>query len=154
DSVYSPNDAPETAQRKIDAELQRRDKSGKSLDAQVALAMQRAEWAAFDWRFKLAGPRSPNPDVVILSIYEKSLQELHQWPWPRSIHARLLTLLAKNPPKALAFDVLFLEPFTLDPAGDRALIEATHRLPWVIHSLFFDTKDDDVVNVHLPFPAL
>ena len=80
--------------------------------------MQRAEWACFDWRFKLLGKRPPHPDIAIIAIDEASLKELHQWPWPRGIHARLIERLAQDPPKALAFDVFFLEPFTMDPAGN------------------------------------
>src|SRR5262245_11084269 len=96
-------------------------------DYSAAFFIQRLEWAAYDWRFKILGDRKPHPDVAIVAIDEKSLQELHQWPWPRGIHARLIEALAKNPPKALAFDVLFLEPYTLDPAGDRALMAATQH---------------------------
>jgi adenylate cyclase len=128
--------------------------STHSFDYNLAYAMQRAEWACYDWRFKILGNRTPHPDVVILAIDETSLRDLHQWPWPRGIHARLIEKLAKAPPKALAFDVLFLEPFTLDPAGDRELVQATKRHNWVIHSYFFETEGDDVKQVHLPFPNL
>src|SRR5664279_3658616 len=72
----------------------------------------------------------------------------------RSIHARLIEKLAKAPPKALAFDVLFMEPFTSDLAGDRALLQVTRRYPWVIHSYLFQLQGDTVSEVHLPFPAL
>ena len=123
-------------------------------DMPLAFAMQRAEWACFDWRFKQLGRRSPNPDVAIIAIDENSLKELHEWPWPRSIHARLIEKLAKAPPKALAFEVLFLDPFSSDPAGDRALVQATKKYPWVVHSYFFQLHGDDVSEVSLPFPAL
>jgi adenylate cyclase len=128
--------------------------ASNSLDYNVAFAVQRAEWAAFDWRCKVFGSRQPHPDVAIIAIDEQSLKELHQWPWPRSIHARLIERLAKHPPKALAFDVLFLEPFSGDPAGDRALIQVTRRYPWVVHSFFFQMEKDQVVQVQLPFQGL
>ena len=32
----------------------------------------------------------PDPSVLIVAIDEGSLQRIGQWPWPRSIHARLL----------------------------------------------------------------
>lgn len=121
-----------------------------SLDQNLAFLMQRAEWATYDVRFKVQGGRKPHPDIVIVAVDEKSLKELHQWPWPRSLHAALVKKLSIAPPKALAFDILFMEPFNLDPAGDRALIEATRRHPWVVHSYFFDGNG----QLKLPFPAL
>jgi adenylate cyclase len=147
-------DTPDQAQTKLKKELGRREEVKHSLDYDIAFAMQRAEWACYDWRFKLLGNRQPNPDIAIIAVDERSLKELHQWPWPRSIHARLIDELAKNPPKALVFDILFIEPFTLDPAGDRMLVNSTKRNPWVIHSFFFDTLGEEVTQVHLPFPAL
>ncbi len=123
-------------------------------DYNAAYLMQRLEWACLDWRFKIQGDRKPHPDVAIIAIDEKSLKELHQWPWPRRIHANLIDRLAKNPPKALAFDVLFLEPFSLDTVGDRMLVRATQRYPWVVHSYFFQSEGDEIVQVQLPFSAL
>lgn len=120
----------------------------------LALFMQRAEWSASDLRFKIRGVRTPNPDVVIIAIDEKSLQELHQWPWPRSIHAELIRRLSAAPPKALLFDVLFLDPFTVDPAGDKALVQATRQNPWVVHSLFLEVQGRDITGGRVPFQAL
>ncbi len=126
----------------------------QNLDYFSAYFMQRMEWACFDLRFKLQGNRDPHPDVAIIAIDEASLKELHQWPWPRSIHARLIEKLAKEPPKALAFDVLFLEPFTTDPRGDKALVSATRQYPWVVHSYFFQGNGDEVNELSLPFRDL
>src|SRR6266513_2484917 len=58
-------------------------------DYNLAFIMQRAEWATYDLRFKIQGNREPHKDIAIIAIDEKSLQELHQWPWPRQIHANL-----------------------------------------------------------------
>ena len=35
----------------------------------------------------------PDPSVLIVAIDEGSLQRIGQWPWPRSVHARLLDRL-------------------------------------------------------------
>jgi len=35
-------------------------------------------------------------DIVIIGVDNQSLQELHQWPWPRAIHARLIRTLEKT----------------------------------------------------------
>jgi adenylate cyclase len=123
-------------------------------DFHASYLMQRLEWACFDWRFKLQGKRTPHPDVAIIAIDESSLKALQQWPWPRSIHSRLIEKLSKYPPKALAFDVLFLEPFSMDLKGDKQLVQSTKDHPWVIHSYFFQNEGDEIKQVSLPFPGL
>src|SRR5690349_4567428 len=80
------------------------------LDFFMARRMQRAEWAMLDLRFQMRGARQADPDVAIIAIDDKSLGALHQWPWSRRVHAQLIETLAKNPPKALLFDVFFIEP--------------------------------------------
>ena len=121
-----------------------------TLDQNLAFLMHRAELGTYDVRFKMQGGRKPNSDVVIIAVDEKSLKELHEWPWPRSLHAELIRKLSIAPPKALAFDILFMEPFNLDPAGDQALVEATRKNSWVVHSFFFDSTG----QLKLPFPRL
>src|SRR5437762_1622756 len=93
--------------------------TGRRTDYTLAFFMQRLEWAMEDARFKLLGKRAPDPDIVIVGIDDQSLQKLHQWPWPRRIHARLIRMLQKTPPKALLIDVFFIDPFTADLAGDK-----------------------------------
>jgi adenylate cyclase len=123
-------------------------------DYNAAFFVQRLEWAMSDARFKMRGKRKPHPDVVIIGIDDQSLKELHQWPWPRGIHARLIRALEKTPPKALLFDVFFIDPFTSNPSGDRELVRATHDNPWVIHSFYCDLNGSEIVNRTPPFPQL
>ncbi|MFA5976289.1 MAG: adenylate/guanylate cyclase domain-containing protein [Elusimicrobiota bacterium] len=126
----------------------------RRLDYFLARRVQRAEWATQDIRFQLRRCRTPHPDVAIIAIDDASLKDLHQWPWPRRIHARLIETLAKAPPKALLFDVFFIEPFTSDKEGDKLLSRATARHPWVVHSLYFDLKNERIVGFTPPFPQL
>lgn len=126
----------------------------KTFGYRFGLWMQRAEWSSSDFRFKLRGNRPPHPKVAIIAIDEKSLAELREWPWPRSIHARLLNTLKAEPPKALLFDVLFLENLTADPKGDVELVKATRRYPWVVHSLFLNVMGSEINGGRLPFADL
>jgi adenylate cyclase len=126
----------------------------KSLDYKLAFFMQRAELATYDARFKLRGDVQPDPSISIIAIDEKSLASLKQWPWPRGIHARLIRTLRAAPPKALLFDVFFIDPFTSNPEGDRELIQATREAPWVVHSLFYEPSEGPIQRLGLPFPAL
>ena len=123
----------------------------RSLDYQLAFLLQRAEWFALDTFFKVRPGRPPSPDIAIIAIDEPSVRAYGQWPFPRKLHAELIRRLAKTPPGALLFDILFIE-HSPDPAGDAALVRATHDDPWVVHSFFIDYESPPPVKA--PFPEL
>jgi adenylate cyclase len=78
------------------------------------------EARAFDYLSTVSVPPRPADGPIIVAIDEPSLAEIgQQWPWPRSLHARLIEALRKAGAKALAFDVIFAEP-AADPATDEA----------------------------------
>jgi adenylate cyclase len=65
--------------------------------------------------------------VAILAIDEPSFQQLGQgWPFPRSLHARLIDRLREDGARAIGFDVVFADP-AADPAQDAALAQAVGR---------------------------
>jgi CHASE2 domain-containing sensor protein/nitrogen-specific signal transduction histidine kinase len=49
-------------------------------------------------------------DIVVVEIDNASIDQLGRWPWPRSVHARLLERIAAAKPAAVIYDVLFTEP--------------------------------------------
>jgi adenylate cyclase len=55
-------------------------------------------------------PYDPNAPVRIANIDEESLKRLGQWPWPRSILARLVDRLHELGAAAVALDILLAEP--------------------------------------------
>lgn len=60
--------------------------------------------------YQLLSPRPPaDHPVVIVDIDEKSLTWLGQWPWPRTLIARLIEVLAKSGARGIAFDAVFPE---------------------------------------------
>lgn len=67
-------------------------------------------------------PHVPSQGIMLVAIDDRSLGEIGPWPWPRATQARLLTALAKTKPRAVALDVLLLEPG--DKPGDAALAAA------------------------------
>jgi adenylate cyclase len=75
-----------------------------------------------------AAALAPDPDVVIVDIDEKSLalmqEEAGRFPWPRVVYAELLEGLMAQRPRAVVFDILFVEPDKLRPESDKAFIEA------------------------------
>ena len=53
--------------------------------------------------------------VVIVAVDEKSLTQLGQWPWPRTLIARLFDRLSEYQPLAVGVDVIFAEADRLSP---------------------------------------
>ena len=66
---------------------------------------------AFD-SYQRLKPRTYNPAVPvrIVDIDEEALAEHGQWPWPRTILARLVDKLTEQGAAVIAFDVVFAEP--------------------------------------------
>jgi adenylate cyclase len=62
-------------------------------------------------------PREPQPGspVRIIDIDEKSLGEIGQWPWPRTVVADLVTALRDYGVAVVGFDVVFAEPDRTSP---------------------------------------
>ncbi|HSE92929.1 MAG TPA: CHASE2 domain-containing protein [Methylomirabilota bacterium] len=91
-------------------------------------ALETSELGTFDRLFQLRGTRSPVTPIVIVTIDEDSFDELNmQWPFPRAVHAQLVSALASGSPIAIGFDVLFPEPSSRGPEDDRALGEAVKK---------------------------
>lgn len=65
--------------------------------------------------------------LLIIAIDDHSLQQLGQWPWPRSTHARLLDRLREAGAERVALDLMFIEPDHLNGDQDTALADAIKR---------------------------
>ncbi len=70
----------------------------------------------FDLYQNLRPSRNAERPVIIVDIDEPSLKAHGQWPWPRSLVARLVDRLAEHGVAAIGFDVLFPEPDRQSPA--------------------------------------
>lgn len=71
----------------------------------------------------LLKPAEGSKRIVIVGIDEPSFAEIGaQWPWPRSLHARLINILKKEGASVIGLDIIFSEPST--PGEDRALAKA------------------------------
>lgn len=64
--------------------------------------------------------RPASDDIVIVAIDEPSLAAIGRWPWPRAVHTALLRRLGQARPRAIGYDVLFVEPTADDAALARA----------------------------------
>ena len=62
---------------------------------------------SFDLYQKVFPSRKQNSDVIIVDIDEKSLSKFGQFPWNRSVFAKILSNINEAEPKAIGFDVFF-----------------------------------------------
>src|SRR4051812_29001691 len=99
--------------------------------AAVAFAVQatglvdRLEGDTVDARFELRGKKPAN-DVAVVAVDDTTFSELAvRWPFPRSLHARVIDRLRKAGARQIAYDVQFTEP--TKPREDQALLDAVVR---------------------------
>jgi adenylate cyclase len=108
------------------------------------------ERQTIDLRFSLRGDQAPPADVVIVKVDDVTFEELNeQWPFPRTMHARLFETIAKGKPKAIAFDIQFSEYATI--AEDNALGNALFRHPGLV--VLSTTEVDEQGRPNLIFDA-
>ena len=86
-------------------------------------ALEQLELDTIDARFAVRGTDGPPPDLVMVLVDDVTLSDLgEQWPFPRSLHGRLIDRLREDGAKVTAFDVVFAEESEVDE--DNALVEA------------------------------
>jgi adenylate cyclase len=88
------------------------------------------ELDAVDARFSVRPDRSPH-QVAFVAIDDVTFSDLNErWPFPRSLHARLIDRLERAGARTIAYDVQFTEPTTV--REDNALIEAVDRASRIV----------------------
>jgi CHASE2 domain-containing sensor protein/tRNA A-37 threonylcarbamoyl transferase component Bud32 len=75
---------------------------------------------------RLRGTLPPHPNIILITADESSQEGFNkQWPWPRSIHAKLIDNLTAAGAKVIGMDLLFLEDSTA--TEDNELAAALQR---------------------------
>lgn len=98
---------------------------------------------------------TPDPQLAIVAIDERSLQQLGQWPWPRSTHARLLDRLTEAGTRRVALDLMLPEPDRKDASQDTTLATAIARNEAVVLPVLAATGGDEAVPEELlPVPII
>ena len=101
------------------------------------------ERSGLDFLFILRGPSPPPAGVCVVALDEDSIQELGldpTGPWPRALHAQLIRTLKAEGARAVAFDVLFVDP--RDPESDEALRSALSDTGFVVLGSTVNQVDD------------
>jgi serine/threonine-protein kinase len=66
------------------------------------------ERSVYDTSVRMAS-RTPSDQIAVIAIDDDSIANLGRWPWPRSLHAKLLDLLRQGGAKAVASTVFYSE---------------------------------------------
>jgi adenylate cyclase len=86
-------------------------------------ALRGLELDTVDARFAVRGTERPPPELVLVEIDDVTFSDLNlQWPFPRSVHAKVVDRIAQDRPRLIAYDVQFSEPS--DSKEDLALAAA------------------------------
>ena len=111
-----------------------------ALVAGLTPPLERAETTTIDMRFGIRGTQ-PVSGLAVVGIDERSFSELEeQWPFPRTLHARMVDRLREAGARQIVYDVQFTEP-SEDTDEDLALYDAVARVDRVI--LATGEVDDD-----------
>ncbi|AWH33916.1 MULTISPECIES: CHASE2 domain-containing protein [Stenotrophomonas] len=102
-----------------------------------------------DWTYR------PDPSVLVVAIDEDSLARIGQWPWPRSVHARLLDRLTDAGAERVALDLMLTEPDRRDSRQDAELAAAIRRNGRVVLPvLAAPAAGDRMAEELLPIPLI
>ena len=105
-------------------------------------AVTRLENDSIDARFDLRGTSPVPGSVAVVGIDAKTFQALDQrWPFPRSIHGRLLDRLAQDQVAGVVYDIQFTEPTS--PREDNALVSAVARTTGAGIPVILATEESD-----------
>jgi adenylate cyclase len=100
----------------------------------------------FEWR----GPRSPSAPIVIVTIDESTFSELDvQWPFPRAMHAELISKIAAGGPLVIGVDLIFDRPSS--DADDAVLGEAIAAAGNVVLGAAVATDDQPVPGLSIGY---
>ncbi len=103
-----------------------------------------------DLRYRWS-PRQASGDIVLVAIDSKSLDQLGVWPWPRSLHAKLIRQLLAADPASIAFDIDFSA--RSDPQSDRAFSDALKAADGAVALAAFQQLSSAGAEAHLNMPA-
>jgi adenylate cyclase len=84
--------------------------TGLAIVAYETDLLRSLELSTVNTRFSIRGHQRPPANIVLVEIDERTFDELDlQWPFPRRVHAKVIEDIARDHPRAIAYDVQFSE---------------------------------------------
>jgi CHASE2 domain-containing sensor protein/predicted Ser/Thr protein kinase len=95
-----------------------------------------------DEMFRLRGSISPQKDIVIVGIDERTLDQIGKWPWSHDRLAQLIFTISQGSPKVLVLDIFLPENIDEDTSGRTALLaDEIHSAGNVILPIYFNLSE-------------
>ena len=92
-------------------------------------------------------------EIVLVTIDDKSLQQISRWPWPRRRHAELVDALTDAGAKRIFYDLVFHGPTT--PIDDQSFAEAIRKSGRVFLAVRTRSGTDEGLQIDAgPMPLL
>ena len=101
---------------------------------------------SFDLYQKVFPLEKRETDVIIIDIDEKSLGKFGQFPWSRSVFAKIIENVKASNPKAIGFDIFFSEK---DKQSPEEIIKAYNLIPTDISELQNIKGHDEIFREQL-----
>lgn len=117
---------------------------------------QKWEMWAYDYRLNVAGSIENLSDkIAILGIDEDALKMFGQWPWKRSVHARIVDKLMQLKTKTIVYDILFDNPDMFGVKNDEIFAQSIKDSKRVILPFKFENEEYQTGGkIILPVPVL
>jgi len=103
-------------------------------------------YLSFDLYQKVFPLNKQTSEVIIIDIDEKSLSKFGQFPWNRSIFAKILKNVSAAEPKAVGFDIFFTEK---DKQSPEEIISAYNLIPTDVAELQNIKGPDEIFKEQL-----
>ena len=103
-------------------------------------------YLSFDLYQKVFPLKKRETDVIIIDIDEKSLGKFGQFPWSRSVFAKIIENVNTSNPKAIGFDVFFSEK---DKQSPEEVIKAYNLIPTDVSELQNIKGHDEIFREQL-----
>ena len=103
-------------------------------------------YLSFDLYQKVFPLEKRETDVIIIDIDEKSLGKFGQFPWSRSVFAKIVENVSASNPKAIGFDIFFSEK---DKQSPEEIIKAYSLIPQDVSELQNIKGHDEIFREQL-----
>jgi adenylate cyclase len=97
--------------------------------------------------------REPDTKIKMIKIDSKSLEAIGQFPWDRSVYAKLIEKLEQGKAKAIGLDVMIPEP-SKDPKQDQALAEVMAKYNNIVLPVNFNFPAKQKANDMLEYDRI
>lgn len=108
------------------------------------------EVKTLDARFRHRPVALRDDRIALLYISDECIERLGNWPWPRSLHARAVDLLAGAGARMAVFDIIFHDADLAESLGDELFTRSCASFGNVVFPLHIDqgkVQDPDTLDV-------